>query len=195
METLHEETQNPTADASAHRLRRLPAISLSAMSLLAIAVAVVVIAALALTLAELSSQTGKTNRLQGLESLRAGATKAADSYGVQFGSYNYANLHGPTAPWTVIETNATPTFKVDYQRTSAALEPTIVAYKAAARASVPTSAVSSVSSSKAVVLLLLSQTVTNSTQKSGPQTQQFLVVMTLLHQKGKWLIDNVQASV
>jgi hypothetical protein len=59
---------------------------------------------------------------------------------------------------------------------------------------VPVSAVSSVSPTRAVVLLLLSQTITNSTQKSGPQTQQFIVIMTLLQQKGQWLIDNVQAA-
>ncbi|HET6963206.1 MAG TPA: hypothetical protein VFH58_00435 [Acidimicrobiales bacterium] len=164
---------------------------MSALTLLGIAVAVLVVAALILSLIEWNNDHSK---LQTQTSLRASATKAADDYGVAFGSYDYKNLHGPTAPWTVIEDHATSSFRSDYQRTSSALEPTIVAYKATARATVPVSAVSSVSSSKAVVLLQLSQTITNSTQKNGPQSQQFIVVMTLQRHNGHWLIDNVQAS-
>ena len=49
-------------------------------------------------------------------------------------------------------------------------------------------------SALAVVLLVLSQKIVNSTQKNGPQTQQFIVVMTLVRAKGQWLVDNVQAS-
>lgn len=187
METLQEHTTTPQLEGPTRRSRRP-----SSLTILASAVALVVVAALALSLVEWRSDH---NKLQTQTALRASATKAADSYGVAFGSYDYRNLHGPTAPWTVIEQHATARFKSDYQKTSSALEPTIVQYKATAKATVPISAVSSLTSSKAVVLLQLSQTITNSTQKNGPQSQQFLVVMTLLHQKGKWLVDNVQASV
>lgn len=189
MDPLPEPTESPVSSP-----RRL-ATRLTPLALLALAVAVLVVAALVLSLVEWSSQSSKANRLQGLDSLRASATKAAVSYGVDFGSYNYKNLHGPTASWTQVEDHATASFRSDYQKTSSALQPTIVAYKATASATIPVSAVSSVSSARAVVLLLLSQSITNSTQKSGPQTQQFLVVMTLLRQKGHWVIDNVQASV
>lgn len=188
METLQEHTTTPQLEESpARRGRRL-----SSLTILGTAVAAIVVAALVLSLIE---WRGDHNKLQTQTSLRASATKAADTYGIDFGSYDYHNLHGATAPWTVIEQNATARFRTDYQKTSSALEPTILQYKAAAKATVPISAVSSISSSKAVVLLQLSQTITNSTQKSGPQSQQFIVVMTLLHQKGKWLVDNVQASV
>lgn len=188
METLQTHTIAPQLDdAPIRRSRRL-----SSLTVLGAAVAALVVAALVLSLIEWRSDHGK---LQTQSSLRASVTKAADAYAVAFGSYDYHNLHGATAPWTVIEQHATTRFRSDYQKTSSALEPTIVQYKAAAKATVPVSAVSSVSSSKAVVLLELSQTITNSTQKNGPQAQQFIVVMTLLHQKGQWLIDNVQASV
>ena len=188
METLQEETtQNPTPVQTRRGDRRNP----SVRTLLGIAVAVLVVAALILSLIEWNSDHSK---LASQNSLRASATQAADSYAVAFGSYDYRNLHGATAPWTVIEAHATTRFRSDYQRTSAALEPTIVAYKATAKATVPVSAVSSVDSKRAVVLLQLSQTITNSTQKGGPQSQQFIVVMTLQRQHGEWLIDNVQAS-
>ena len=188
METLQEHTTTPQLDEAPTRRRR----RLSSLTILGSAVAVLVVAALVLSLVEWRSDHGK---LQTQTTLRASATKAADSYAVAFGSYDYRNLHGPTAPWTVIEQHATARFRTDYQKTSSALEPTIVQYKATAQATVPISAISSISSAKAVVLLQLSQTITNSTQKSGPQSQQYIVVMTMLHQKGHWLIDNVQASV
>lgn len=190
METLQAQTISPRLTEPSGANRRP-----SPLTLLGVAVAVIVVAALILSLVEWSSQDGKAHRLQGLESLRASAVKASDTYGVAFGSYDYKDLHGTSAPWTVIEDHATARFLADYKKTSAALEPTIVSYKATAKATVPESAVSSVSPSKAVVLMLLSQTITNSTQKSGPQSQNFIVVMTLQRQKGQWLIDNVQATV
>lgn len=187
METLQEHTITSQPAAAPRRGRRP-----SSLTILGAAVALVVVAALALSLIE---WRGDHSKLQTQTTLRASATKAADTYAVAFGSYDYRNLHGATSPWTVIEDHATARFRSDYQKTSSALEPTITAYKATAHATVPIAAVSSISSSKAVVLLQLSQTITNSSQKNGPQSQQFLVVMTLLHQKGQWLIDNVQASV
>ena len=187
METLQEHTIPTQLAASPRRGRRL-----SSLSILGTAVALVVVAALVLSLVEWRSDHGK---LQTQTTLRASAAKAADTYAVAFGSYDYQNLHGASAPWTVIEQHSTARFRTDYQKTSSALEPTITTYKATAKATIPISAVSSISPSKAVVLLQLSQTITNSTQKNGPQSQQFLVVMTLLRQKGQWLIDNVQASV
>lgn len=188
METLQEDTDNVQPGKSPSSLRR----RVSSLTVLGSAVAALVVAALILSLIEWRSDHAK---LQTQTSLRASATKAADSYAMAFGSYDYRNLHGPSAPWTTIEEHATPRFRRDYQKTSQALEPTIVQYKATAQATVPLAAVSSITSSKAVVLLQLSQTITNSTQKNGPQSQQFIVVMTLLHQKGHWLVDDVQASV
>lgn len=187
MDTLQEDTSPTHLDEDQSRRRRV-----SSLTILGSAVALLVVVALILSLIEWRSDHGK---LETQTTLRASAIKAADSYGVDFGSYDYRNLHGPSAPWTAIEKHATARFKSDYQKTSSALEPTIVQYKATAKASVPLAAVSSISTSKAVVLLQLSQTITNSTQKNGPQSQQFIVVMTLLRQKGQWLVDDVQASV
>lgn len=188
METLQEDTSTTQpGDSSSRSLRRV-----SSLTILGSAVAALVVVALVLSLVEWRSDHGK---LQIQTSLRASAAKAANSYAVDFGSYDYRNLHGPTAPWTMIEKHATARFRSDYQKTSGALEPTIVQYKASAQATVPVVAVSTITSSKAVVLLQLSQTITNSTQKNGPQAQQFIVVMNLLREKGQWVVDDVQASV
>lgn len=165
------------------------------LTVLAGAVAAILVAALVVSLVEWSSQNNKVSNYQREDSLRVSAQQAAVAYGTAFGSYNYNDLHGQYAPWTLILSHSTAQFKTDYQHTSAALEPTIVAYKATAKATIPVAAVSSATSSKAVVLLLLSQTITNSSQKNGAQTQQFLVTMTLLRQHGGWIIDNVQATV
>lgn len=188
MEALQE-------DQESNRVTRLPWKRWSSPVILGLAVGVLVVAGLIFSLVELSSQDSKVNRLEGVESLRSSAIKAAGTYGLEFGTYTYKDLHGPTAPWTQLEAHSTPRFRSDYQTTSNALQPTIVAYKATATATVPQSAVSSINSSKAVVLLVLRQTITNSTQKSGPQTQQFIVVMAMQRVKGQWLLDNVQASL
>ena len=199
MEPVQEETQetpeetpikNPTPWSRLAEVVR----QMSRQSLLAIAVSVVIVAALILSIVEWSSQSGKANRLQNLENLRTSATKFAGVYGVYFGSYDYTNLHGPTAPWPQIEAHSTAKFRSEYEQTSNALAATIVSYRAKASATVPVTAIASVSSSQAVMLIVLSQTITNSTQKSGPQTTQFLVTMSLLRQKGQWVIDNLQAS-
>ncbi len=159
------------------------------------ALLVVLVAALALSVAGWITARGSAGRLRSTDALRTSATAAARQYGVDFGSYDYRNLHGAGAPWTQIEDHATAGFKSDYQKTSSQLEQTIVAYKATAKASVPVAAVSSISGSRSVVLMQLSQTITNSTQNNGPQTQQFLVTMTMLRRGGQWVIDNVQANL
>jgi Mce-associated membrane protein len=165
------------------------------LALLGAAVAAILIAALVYSLIELSSQNGTVSRLNRVEALRAGAVQAASSYGVYFSSYDYRDLSGPTAPWTEVESHSTPAFRKDFETTDASLATLITDYKATARGTVQAAAAATVSTTRAVVLLFLNQTVTNSTQKSGPQVTQFRIEMTLLRQNGKWLIDNVQASL
>jgi Mce-associated membrane protein len=188
MDTLTEDTSTETPAPRSWR-------DTPPLTALAGAVALILVAAVVFSLLEWSRANGKVSNYQRADALRASAQKSAIAYGTAFGSYNYRDLHGQFAPWTLILSHSSAQFKADYQKTSTALEPTIVQYKATAKAAIPVSAVSSATSAKAVVLLLLSQTITNSTQKNGPQTQQFLVTMTLVRQHGQWIIDNVQASI
>lgn len=166
------------------------------LPLLAGAVAVILVAALVLSLVELSNKNSKVSSLDHQNSLRQSALQAADQDGVYFASYTYTNLHGATAAWTLFEKHCTSKFLADFKQTSSALESSIVDYKATAKATVPTAAVSSLIGDRAIVMLQVSQTITNSAQgKNGPQTPVFLVLMTLLHQKGQWYVDNVQVPV
>ena len=192
METLDTDTKDeqPLA-ASKSGLSRLT----SPLAILTIAVAVLVLAALGVSTYEWQNNADRAHNYAQLDSLRSSALVAAKGYSIDVGSYSYTDLHGPNAPWTQIENHSTAKFSQSYQTTSAALEPTITSYKASAKATVTQAAVSSVSSKGAVVIVLLSQSITNNTQKNGPQTQQYLVTMTLVRQQGQWLIDNVQASV
>lgn len=188
MDTLTEETTTDTPRGRSWR-------DTSPLTALASAVAVILVAAVVFSIVEWTNANGKVTNFQRANSLQASAEKAAVAYGTAFGSYNYQDLHGQYAPWTLILSHSTAKFHSDYQQTSNYLEPTLVQYKATAKATIPVSAVSSATSARAVVLLLLKQTITNSSQKNGPQTTEFLVTMTLVRQHGEWLIDDVQANV
>jgi hypothetical protein len=192
METLDTDTEDGPAVAAP---KSGPARLASPLAILTIAVAVLVLAALGVSVFEWQNNADRANNLAHINSLRASALSAAEGYSIDVGSYDYTDLHGPNAAWTQIESHSTPKFSQSYKTTSAALEQTILSYKASAKATVSQAAVSSVSGNGAVVIVLLSQSITNNTQKSGPQTQQYLVTMTLVRQQGHWLIDNVQASV
>jgi hypothetical protein len=162
---------------------------------LTLALAVILIAALVISVIEWQHYENKADSLSSVQATQSSALKAATSYGVYVGSYNYTDLHGPTAPWTLIENNATPDFKAKYQQTTSLLESTVLSYKGSATATVAAAAVSKLQGSTATVLIELNQSITNSTQKNGPQSETFLVTMTLVRQKGHWLISSVAASV
>ncbi|HMC38701.1 MAG TPA: hypothetical protein VKI19_03500 [Acidimicrobiales bacterium] len=190
METLPDDTTAIAADRTGSG-----GLKLSPLRALTAAVAVLVVAALVLALVEWSDQRDKANRLARQAGLSSSAAAAARSYGLAFGSYDYRDLTGPNASWTIVEAHSDAKFRSDYQRLSGALAPTVVALKATATAAIPHLAVESVTSSKAVVIMLLSQQVTNATQANGNQKQQYMLAMTLVRQNGQWLIDDVKASV
>lgn len=192
MDTLHTEPLDTARRSSAglsRALRRRPA------QVLAGALAVIVVAALILSVVEWRHYESQANRLDAVNRLESSALAAADTYGVDVGSYNYANLHGPSAPWTQIEDHATAAFRAKYEQTTGLLQSTVVAYKGTAKATVETAAVASIKGTQAVVLIELDQTITNSTQKSGPQSETFLVTMTLQRQGAQWLISAIGATV
>lgn len=122
-------------------------------------------------------------------SLRSSALSAAAKYGVYLSSYDYQNLSGPTAPWTLVETHSTAKFEKDFRSTSGDLSKLLTQYKATAQGQVVAAGLSSVTSSRAVVLLFVDQTVTNTVQKPNTVTQPLRVRLTMLRQGGKWLID------
>jgi Mce-associated membrane protein len=148
------------------------------------ALAAIVLAALGFSLYRVVSQNDQS-------ALRNSALKAADQYGVYLSSYHYSDLDGPTAPWTLVEKSSTPSFRTDFDKTKSSLSTLVRDYHATATGKVVASGVSSVTSSRAVVLLFIDQTVTNSAQKPGSQTQPLRVELVLARSHGRWLIDKL----
>ncbi|HVA74139.1 MAG TPA: hypothetical protein VNF71_06205 [Acidimicrobiales bacterium] len=125
-------------------------------------------------------------------SLRSSALAAAKTYGVELSSYNYKNLNGPGSPWARVESHATAKFRKDFASTSADLAKLLNQYNATATGKVIDAGVETVSGSKAIVVLFIDQSVTNSVQKPNSVTQPLRVRLTMLRQNGQWLIDNLE---
>jgi len=141
--------------------------------------------ALAFTLLRVNDQNSQN-------SLRNSALAAARTYGVFLSSYNYKNLNGPNSAWAEVESHATATFAKDFTNTSAALSKLLAQYNATATGVVVESGIETVSDSKAVALLFVDQTVTNTVQKPNSVTQPLRVKLTLLRQNGQWKIDRLE---
>ncbi len=127
-----------------------------------------------------------------LNGLRSSALSSAKSDGVLLSSYDYRNLTGPGSTFAAALKNATPAFRKSFLSTSSTLDKLLTQYNATATGKVITAGVASFSSSRAVVLLFIDQTVNNSVQKSASATQPLRTQLTLLHHNGKWLIDDLQ---
>ena len=131
----------------------------------------------------------KLRHQEAIGSARTAALAAGDTYSVELASYDYRHLD---QDFGVVRAHSSPTFQASFSQSSSALASVLVKYHATATASVVSSGVVSAGTSRAVVLVFLEQTVTNSTQKSGPQKTQSRVQMTLIHSHGHWLIDQVK---
>ena len=125
-------------------------------------------------------------------SLRSSAYKAASTYGVYLSSYDYKNLTGPNSAWAEVQSHSTAKFGQDFASTSSNLSKLLNQYNATATGKVIAVGISSVNGSKAVALLFIDQTVTNTVQKPNSVTQPLRVQLTMLRQHGEWLIDALQ---
>jgi Mce-associated membrane protein len=134
----------------------------------------------------------KVRHQDSVNSLRSSALTSASTYGGFLASYDYRNLTGPTSAWAQVDAHATASFKKDFTQTSGTLGRVLTQYNATAKGKVVAAGLSSVSGSRAVVLLFIDQTVTNTVQKPNSVTQPLRVQLTMLHQHGQWLIDNLQ---
>lgn len=180
------EDGDPGAEAAptAAPARRRP----SLLILTGAALAVLIVAALVLSILK---WTGADNRYSSEQSLRASALQAASKYGVYLSSYNYRNLNGPGSPWAEVDSHSTPTFRKDFDSTKSSLSSLVNNYKATATGKVVAAGLSSVSSTRAVALLFIDQTITNTTQKSGSSTQPLRAELVMVRQNGKWLISSL----
>jgi Mce-associated membrane protein len=141
-----------------------------------------VVAVVFLTLTQLS-----LNSQNSLNSARTGALSSAKTYAVDLASYNYKTLN---QDFGKVLAESTPTFKQNFTLSSEALKTAIVKYDASATANVVGAGLVSVTTSRAVVLVFLNQTVDNTLQKNKPTTES-RVEITLVRSDGRWLIDQV----
>ncbi|HXW33199.1 MAG TPA: hypothetical protein VEJ87_01380 [Acidimicrobiales bacterium] len=148
----------------------------SVLALVAIVLAVVLIFALI--------SIGNNNSL---ENARTTALAASRVYAVDLGSYNYQSLD---QDFGKVLANSTPSFRQSFSQSSNALKSTLVRYDATSVAKVVSAGLVSATTSRAVSLVFLDQTISNSTQKS-PTTDRSQVEITLVSSGGRWLIDQV----
>jgi Mce-associated membrane protein len=151
--------------------------------------ALVITLVLAGLIAALVSTDLKLRQQEAIGSARASGLTAAKTDAVELASYDYRRLD---QDFGAVRQHSTPSFQASFSQSSSALASVLVKYHATATASVVSAGVVSASTGRAVVLVFLEQTVTNSTQRSGPQKDQSRVEMTLVRSHGRWLIDQVK---
>ena len=149
------------------------------------AVSLVVIVGLAVAL--LFSQLQLSNQ-SSLNTDRSSAVAAAKTDANDVATYSYLHLH---RDFGRVESESTPAFRRSFIRSSDSLSKVLVQYKATASAKVLAAGVSSISSSKAVVLLFVNQTVANSTQQ-GVSTDDSRIEVTLVRGDGRWLLQDLK---
>jgi Mce-associated membrane protein len=148
-------------------------------------VALLVIAALVAFLVVAESDLTKDNAVN---NARTSALAAARTDAVELGSYNYRHL---SADFGIVKSHSTPSFRASFTQSSDSLASLLAKYHATARATVVAAGIVSASTSKAVVLVFLNQTVSNTSKSGGPSTDHSRVEITLLNVNGHWLIDKV----
>ena len=191
---LREEAERAAA-APPRQLGQRPAVVLLAVS---VASALLLTAVLVLYFIQLSH---KNSKIHGLEralapasarppggDLGATALAAAQQYAVDFSSYDYANLDHDIA---LVESHLTPDYRAKYEQITSELRTLAPQYKSRETGVVQGAGIQSLSSSTAVVVLFLDQTVT-STQVKTPRIDRNRMVMTLQRQPdGTWLISDM----
>ncbi|HUE06681.1 MAG TPA: hypothetical protein VMP41_04590 [Acidimicrobiales bacterium] len=149
------------------------------------AVSLVVIAGLAVAL--IFSQVQLSNQ-NSLNADGTSAVTAAKADANDVATYSYRHLH---RDFGRVESESTPTFRRSFIRSSGSLSKVLVQYKATASAKVLAAGISSISSSKAVVLLFVNQSVANSTQQ-GVSTDDSRIEVTLVRGDGRWLLQDLK---
>ena len=144
----------------------------------------VAVAVLAVVLALTMLQLGDKNAVDGA---RTSALSAGRAYAADLAGYDYRHLD---QDFGVVLSHSTPSFRRSFSQSSNALKRTLERFHATAKAKVVAAGVISATTDRAVVLVFLDQTVTNSAQKT-PTTDRSQVEITLLWVNGSWLIDQV----
>lgn len=180
-ESTHEEAAPAEASARQGRARRL----LRRVARPGVLLRLLLVCALCAGSAILGIQVYQDNALQ---QARGSAVKAARDYAVALTSYDHKTL---ADDFNKVSSNATGEFGKEYQQVSAKLTKLIKKNKAVSKGNVRTAGLVSGDRHRAVVLLFVDQTITN-TNIDKPRIDRNRMRMTLLHKKDHWLIDNVE---
>jgi Mce-associated membrane protein len=121
---------------------------------------------------------------------RIGALKAAKSFALDFGTYDYRSLD---ADFKKVTEGMTDKFAKDYTSTSSKLKATLVQFKTRVTASIQGAGVTSASTAKATVVVFLDQTV-NTSQSSVPRLDRNRLQIKLERHHGKWLVGTLLAK-
>jgi Mce-associated membrane protein len=155
----------------------------------------VVVACLAVVAIAASTLTAlaavRISHRHAIDNARRDAVAAATSSVASVLSYDYRHLQ---ADFDNAETLLTKHFRAQYVKTTAAgVEPLAAKYRATSTAVVPQGAagVVSISLTRAVVLVFVSQTVTNS-QLAAPRLDRSRIDVSLVRIGGRWLIDDLK---
>lgn len=123
-----------------------------------------------------------------LDAARASALQAAQTYAVDFGSYDYAHLD---QDFRRVTAHLTPDFAKKYASVGSGLRSVIQQYHGKSTATVQGAGLASVTATAAVAVVFLDQTVTT-TQSTTPRVDRNRMQMTLQRQRnGTWLISDL----
>jgi Mce-associated membrane protein len=167
------------------RARRPVGGNVAALVLAVVAVGAAI--ALVVTLLQLGNESSQVSSSNALQTARTSALATAQTYSIELASYDYRHL---AEDFGFVLSHSTPSFRKSFSQSSDALEPTLAKYHATASAKVVAEGLVSASTTQAVVLVFLDQTVTNSTQKA-PTTDRSQLEITLVSTAGTWLINQV----
>lgn len=137
---------------------------------------------------DLSAARLEMSANQQIDNARTNALKAARTYAVYFGSYDYEHLD---EDFKRVTAHLTPDFAKKYASVSSGLRSVIKQYHGKSTATVQGAALASVTTTKAVALVFLDQTVTT-TQSTTPRIDRNRMQMTMQRQSnGDWLISDL----
>ncbi len=143
--------------------------------------------ALVVTMLELGNRNSQLAAKNGLETARTAALAAARTYSVEIASYNYQHLN---QDFGAVMADSTPSWQRDYGQASNALKSILVKFDSSAQATILSAGLVSVTTTRAVAVVFLEQTITNTEQRT-PSSSRSQLEMTLDYSNGKWLIDDV----
>lgn len=125
--------------------------------------------------------------LRARETAREQAMEAAGRFAADLSSYDFNKLR---ENFSGVTRNATPRFARQYQQVGDKLTELIKEHQAVSKGEVVASGVQSIEPERAVVVLFVDQTISN-TNSPQPRIDRNRMRMTLVRQDDRWLVDDV----